>query len=118
MEDLFVIIALLYGPVIFLAAVALVWARHSRSQHAPLWLRRSAVFWLIALAVTLGFALLTGATCQGNALYGYAGCTLVSEQVATFSVILLIFTYLAAILYTVLLFLGTAVAEYKARSKH
>ena len=110
-------IAMLYWPVVVIAGLCLLWARQTHIMRLRKVLRWTVSFWAIALlALDLTFLLII-ATCDGNALYGYGNCRLVPARFANLSIPVWLLIHGVAATSTLLLLLGGAVAEWRARRR-
>ena len=115
MLDLFLLAAAFVVPLAVACGGLYGWGRVTRRPLVGQWLRTSATAWFCGLFLTTMLLVVTAATCKGNALYGYHGCSAFPDQVATGNVGLFALGYLAGIGYGVILVLVCGIVEWRHR---
>lgn len=80
--------AALYGMALPVILTAYIWGRKTRHRTVKALLIWSAKGWALVLALVYGFIAMSGATCKGNALYGYGKCTVFPDALANLSLVL------------------------------
>lgn len=103
------------GPVLLICAGLWVWSRRSRVPDLARLLRVFAVVCAVILAAVFHLNVLVGATCEGNALYGFTTCSVVPKGLASNALGLMMLAYLAALVATCAIVVTGIVMELRAR---
>lgn len=104
MSGVLTTVLVVYVPVCIICGLAYLWSRNTRLPWLSKLLRRSAILWQIWLTLAFGAGFIPPLFCQGNFLYRYHDCTVISEQFALGLVGFNLISFIAGIVYGIILF--------------
>lgn len=95
--------------------LAWMWAKFTESQAVGVWLRRSA--WVCGGVIIAIYAVVIAITnaCDGNWLYGFRSCDGMKDTFANAAFMYLVLLFLAVAVYAVVLFVVSAIVEWRVR---